>query len=473
MKPGIKNLIKSVLFLAIFCVGLAGLYNVYKWKDTNGDYLSTFDSLYSFDEDVVDVVFAGPSYTYQTMNPAQYWEDYGIAAFTMSISGQDKNSTVASLREVLKTQSPDIIMVDASGSLFDEHAVKGNVYRNTISMKLSPNSVNLVNKSIKPEERLDYLLRWPIVHTRYRELKKYDFVQYKPSIYSMGFNYVFNVVPREASLDVFTITDSLELSDTNRAWIDELESLAQENNATLIFYLTPGVADGDGRRTINGVAEYLNEKNIKFLDLDKTMLAREIDYSNDFADYRHLNYWGSLKQVRYIAEFLQENYQVADHRGQSGYGAWDNAVRYRKSAVSENTVFNQWDAVSNAQAIAEMDNLAVVVALEGDYANASSSIFDALEILGLNPQNAQAGETWVIENGVVTYDSVEIGTYKTKVNNSEVMEVNMQIGGLGQYVTSVSVGTDYYRADVNNINGMYIFVYDKIAEKYILSGYYY
>lgn len=473
MKSKIQSIIKSVVFLIVFCVGLACIYNILKWKDTNGDYLSTFDSLYSLEKDEVDVVFAGPSYTYQTMNPAQFWEDYGISAFTMSISGQDKNSTVASIREVLKTQSPDVVMIDVSGTLFDEHAIQGNVYRNTISMKLSANSINLVNKSIAAEDRMDYWLRWPIIHTRYKELKRYDFVQYKPSIYSMGFNYMFNVYGREFSQDVFTVKDSFEISEKNKAWIDELYAMSQEKGFELVFYLTPGVADGDGRRTINGVADYLKELDITFIDLDKTELVQKIDYSKDFADYRHLNYYGSVKQVKYIAEYLQENYGIADHRGDEGYEAWDSAVRYKTAVLTENGELANGDPVEVARNMMQLDDVVIVVSVEGNYNQAESNIADTLEILGLTIQNEQLGETWVIEDGIVTYDSSESGIYRTKVNGADTMEVYRVTGGWDKYVARIFIGNDCKRGDIYNIDGMYMFVYDKVTDKCIINGYFY
>lgn len=474
MKFRVKNLIKICLFLAVFFAGLLCLYRVFKWKDTNGPYMSTFDSLYSFKEDKVDVVFAGPSYTYHTMNPASYWEKYGIASFTMSISGQDKNSTVASIREVLKTQTPDIVMIDASGILFEEHAVKGNLYRNTISMKLSANSIALVNKSIDEDSRMDYILRWPIVHTRYKELERYDFEQYMPSKYSMGFIYAFDSEAREASMDVFTITDELEISDTSKDWVRELRELSDQYDFELMFYLTPGVAEGDTRRTINGFASYLKENEITFIDFDKTTLAREVDYENDYTDYRHMNYYGSEKVVEYTAEYLKTHYEIADHRGESGYDAWNEAVAYKKQVLLDMDVMGfqntEYDSVVElANKVATADNLILLVSLEGDYMQSPYNIADTLNTLGINVSDYEHGSAYVIENRTLIKTLNESEVYTIRANSAEIMEISRIVSNGNDYVTNVSVGTQYYRNTPSNIDGMYMFIYDTLTEKVIFN----
>jgi len=474
MKYKVKNLVKIFLFIAVFIAGLLCLYRVFKWKDTNGPYLSTFDSLYALDNNTVDVVFAGPSYTYQTMNPATYWDDYGISAFTMSISGQDKNSTVASIREVLKTQTPDIVMIDASGALFDKHAIQGNLYRNTISMKLSANSIALVNKSIDPEDRMDYILRWPIIHTRYKELQKYDFEQYNPSIYSMGYNYLFTSFEREASLDAFLITDEVEVSETNKAWVSELSELSEQYKFELIFYLTPGVAEGEARKTINGFESYLKENDITFIDYNKTPVTREIDYEKDFVDYCHMNYYGSEKIIAYTAEYLKSNYEIADHRGESGYDAWNEAVAYKKQVLLDMDVMGfqntEYDSIVElANKVATADNLIMVVSLEGDFMHSSCNIVDALDVLGINVTDYEHSAAYIIENKTLTRTLTNSEVYRIKVNSADTMQINRIVSNTNDYVTNVSVGLNYYRNDPDNIDGMYMFIYDTLTDKVIFN----
>ena len=105
MKRKVLKTIEYILFAALVIGAVAILYNVLSWKDTNGNYMSTTKQLYETDDNLIDVVFMGSSHCYCGIYPAVLWEDAGIAAFDMSTSGQDRNSTYHMLAELLKTQS--------------------------------------------------------------------------------------------------------------------------------------------------------------------------------------------------------------------------------------------------------------------------------------------------------------------------------------------------------------------------------
>jgi len=488
MKFSAKNIIKSIAFLVIFSIGLIGLYSVLKWKDTNGDYLSTFESLYSLEKDEVDVVFVGPSFTYQTMNPAVFWQDYGISSFTMSVSGQGKDSAVAGIKEVLKTQTPKVVMVDASEALFDKYEVRGNLYRNTISMDLSVNNIELISDTVDPDERMDYVLRWPIVHTRYKELKKYDFVQNQASIATLGYRYVFDIIPRSGGVETNPTNEAVEISETNKVWVDELEQLAKENNFELVFYVTPGAIYGDYRLIINGFAAYLEQKSIAFIDMDKTELAAELDYSTDFTDYRHVSYFGSRKVMRYIAGYLAANYVLYDHRGEEGYSAWKVAVDYMEHCIADYEIINAQNVdsydvnfvnsvftIDSSDTIAKYtdgkDSLVVVIALEGDYMNASPDIKNLVMSLGLSEQEYQSKGTWIFDGNSEIGCLYDVGTFRLKINESENLIVERKISILEDYTTLVSIGDSVYRETIYNNSGAYVFIYDKTTETVVCNSY--
>lgn len=167
-----KKAIRLLVFLVLNCIVFIAIYRVLSWKDTTGEYLSSTQQLYATDENLMDVVFMGSSHCYCAVNPSRLWEDYGMPAFDMAISGADKESTYYSLVELLKTQSPKVVCIDLYGLLYEGYAVKGNEYRNLLAMEPSVNSSELIKAAASKEEQLDYLFRWPIIHTRYSDLTK-------------------------------------------------------------------------------------------------------------------------------------------------------------------------------------------------------------------------------------------------------------------------------------------------------------
>ena len=191
-----KQLGKVIAFLLIFILGLSGLYRIFSWKETSGENKSSVQALYEIgDKDRVDVVFIGPSFTYSLANPAILWDDYGIASFNLGVSGQDTEAAYTSILEVLKTQTPEVVMVDFSATMTEGYQVESNRYRNMLAYRLSKENYELIDKLTETfDEKKDFLLRWPIVHTRYKELQRYDFEQYMPSIYTLGFCYDWTIM---------------------------------------------------------------------------------------------------------------------------------------------------------------------------------------------------------------------------------------------------------------------------------------
>lgn len=172
MKKGIRG----VCFVVLLVLILRHVYSVLSWKDTAGNYLSSVQQLYHTPEQTMDVVFMGSSHCYCSIYPEYLWRDYGYSAFDMAVSGQDKSANYYSLLELLKTQSPQVVFVEAYALLYDGYSQEGNAYRNLLSMKNSVNQFRLIREAADEEKQMDYLLRWPIVHTRYAELTRYDFV---------------------------------------------------------------------------------------------------------------------------------------------------------------------------------------------------------------------------------------------------------------------------------------------------------
>ena len=90
-----------ILFTLLTALMLLGVYRVIRWKDTTGNYISSYDELYHTPENTIDVAFLGSSHCYAGIYPAVMWEDRGVTSFDMAVSGQDKDSCYHALIELL------------------------------------------------------------------------------------------------------------------------------------------------------------------------------------------------------------------------------------------------------------------------------------------------------------------------------------------------------------------------------------
>ena len=73
IKMKIWNWVKCALFLVVLGLVVSSVYNVLKWKDTNGEYLSSVEQLYATPDGLIDVVFVGSSHCYCGIHPAVLW----------------------------------------------------------------------------------------------------------------------------------------------------------------------------------------------------------------------------------------------------------------------------------------------------------------------------------------------------------------------------------------------------------------
>lgn len=470
-----KKVIRGLAFCILLVFILERTYHILSWKDTTGGYLSSTQQLYATGDNLIDVVFMGSSHCYCGINPALLWDQYGMAAFDMSVSGQDKFSTYHTLVETLKTQSPSVVCIDAYALLYDRGGVLGNDYRNMLSMKLSSNSISLVQEYVAEEEQMNYLLRWPILHTRYKELDKYDFIQYQPSIYGRGYffsDHIGSAYGPEAN--ALACTEQEPLSELNQEWLDKLIALSKEENFQLIFWVIPFAASADDQEILNGAEAYLEQNDIPFLDFNKLVPDLGLDYNTDFSDAFHLNYRGADKLTAYVGEYLSDRYALADHRGNDDYYLWEQNSVYDAQLHNAASLSSQPDVSSLLAALAASPNLTVVLSLDGAYGDSSLDLQGALAAFNISEEEYNLGGKWVFSDGVLLYHMNQdaADTYALDVSDTDTLVIQNQISPDNGGTLGVSIMLNTTPVQTTNC-GLTVVAYDNFQETLIVEKTYF
>ncbi|MCR4597836.1 MAG: hypothetical protein K5678_02240 [Acetatifactor sp.] len=415
-----KNCIAILVFCGLLVWVASRVYNVLSWKDTTGDYLSSTSQLYHTPENTIDVVFMGSSHCYCGVYPAYLWRDKGIAAFDMSVSGQDRASTVHMLIETLKTQQPKVVMVDVYGLLFDRNEIEGNVYRNMLSMKPSKNSVELVQEYVEPEKQLDYLLRWPIVHTRFWELGKYDFIQYEPSIYGRGALFSWHESENQDA-GAWRETAADELRAENKEWLDRLIAMHEEHGFELSFFVVPFRITLEEQMQVNAARSYLTALGYDFLDMNQVQEDLGLDLQKDFMDDKHCNANGAEKVTLYLEDYLTEKFTLADHRGDAAYTYWDQDLEWFEHAKLKQALSETEDPAEQLELLLDGQDLTMVISVEG---NAEKP--ELLLRLGLSEAEIAAGGKWILRGGqlkkIMENDS-EVKAYTEDISKTDAIRI--------------------------------------------------
>lgn len=455
-----SKLVRVVVFctVAILCISQA--YKVLSWKDTTGPYLSSTQQLYATEDELIDLVFMGSSHCYCGINPSVLWDSYGISAFDMSVSGQDKLSTYYTLEELLKTQSPKVVCVDMWGLTYEEQAVESNVYRNMLSMKTSRYSIELVQNYIKEGEQRDYILRWPIVHTRYRELQNYDFVQNEVSIYGRGFLPGYSIMP-QTSFDM-SVEECTPISEENKKWIDSLMRLSEEEGFVLVMFLTPTALSEEQQMVVNGAEEYLGEKGIQTINFNDRIEEIGIDYNTDFTDSTHLNTYGANKLTAYFGEYLRLENDFEDHRGDEDYYLWDKCSVYLKHKDYQQQIKSTSDAQQYFTKLVESEDMVIIISLDGAYQDSTIDLKSYTDIFGIPASEYYLGGKWIYENGQIVHylNSGTAEEYIYELSQTDTLRLWNQADTLN----SVQInGTPMNSAHM----GLSVTVYDKFTEEIV------
>lgn len=446
----VKNIAKTIVFCMIFLFLLNRIYAIFSWKDTAGDYTSSMEVFYGLEENVVDVLFLGSSHSYCSTIPAQLWEDYGMASFSMAISGQDLVSSYYSFVEALETQDLKVVCVDLFGCVLQGYQDEGNLYRNLLPRKLSMTSVEAVNSMVETDNKADFLLKWPIIHTRYKELKKQDFVAMNP-VY-LGYTAEF-VAEGAAKLDFGEVTPK-PIDEKEQEFLIKMIGLAQESGTELVFVLAPYQIPLFEQEMIAYAKEIIAEYNVPVLDLEEISEEIGLDWKEDMIDYGHTNHWGAQKVTAYLGEYLNKHYELPDHRGDNRYAMWELDLKARKHEEINYYLTKVCDMQTYFEELSRLEDYTIVISTNGEYISETADMVDCLQMLGGFHEYYDGNNVWVFENGENIYTANGNGALKTLPLTYGELFVIVSEQGTNVLVDSVAcqISTD----------GVNVIVYDNI-----------
>ena len=457
MREPIKNALKVTAFLALALTVLYGVYHMISWKDNMGPYLSSMEQLYDTPKDTVDVACVGTSHVYCGILPAALWRDYGYSAFNMSISGVDRSGAYHGIVELLKTQHPKVVVVDLYTITYDEMGELSNVYRKMLGMKMSLNNAAMVWKDADPSERLDYLFRWPIEHTRYHELEKYDFLKNPVNTFARGEAPEWVIGEAGDVEGAARRVEAGELPEAVKDWVDRLCVLAEKKGFAICFTVVPTETDDGTQACMKAIAQYGETLGIPTYYGNEKVSELGIVPATDFVDPWHLNVSGAEKFTVGLGKFLSEHYDLEDHRSADGtaakaYEDWDRDLRWYERKGRLKKLSGLSDPADYLRGLLSLEDVVVVVSLEGDYEAAGADYSALCEVMGLSEEAYRKGGKWLCFGGpqptctkVLENDpDAELFTYPlSKYDILQIRFTDDAYGGLLQ-TDHIRIGSEQY-----------------------------
>ena len=446
----VKNTAKILIFCILFLFFLNRIYDIFTWKDMVGDYTSPMETFYSLEEDVVDVLFLGSSHSYCSVIPAQLWEDYGMAGFSLALSGQDLAGSYYNLVEALKTQEPKVVCVDLYGCALQGYQIEGNLYRNILPRKLSLSSLEAVNHMVETDNKSDFILKWPIIHTRYKELKKQDFAKKSP-VY-LGYRAEF-VAEGAAKLN-FANVEPKPFREQEQQWLKKIIDLARESGAEPVFVVAPYQIPLQEQEYIAYAKKMAEEYKVPVVDMVEVSEHIGLNWETDFIDYGHTNYWGAQKVTDYLGEYLKNHYELPDRRGDDRYALWDLDLKTRQHEWTNYVLSGICDRQIYFEELSRLEDYTVVVSTTGEYISGEAEIESCLQMLGGFHEYGNGSNVWVIDNKENIYVSNTGEAFK----NLPLTYGELLVSVNGN-TTNVMVDRTAYQKTADGVN---VLVYDNL-----------
>lgn len=321
----LKHIIIPILIIAICSFSFIKINYLLMPKRDDG--ILPMKSCYAQDDNTVDVLFIGSSQAGVNIDIKELWRSYGYSSFSLWGGLQPFWNTYYFLLEALKTQTPEVVVLDVYAATFSfEYSDSARQITNTAGMSFSLNKINAVRASTERKNFLNLLVGLPLYNNRLFELnskdfdcffKRIDFKNEKGNSLQNGTN---GIVVLE---DVSEITEVRPMHEKEKEYFLKIIDLCKSRDIPLVLIKTPIPTIKDEQPYYNGVDIIAKENGIEFCNLN--FYEKEIGLkSTDFwTDDSHLNSTGSKKVTTFIAENILSKYNLTDHRGDEKYISWD------------------------------------------------------------------------------------------------------------------------------------------------------
>ena len=325
----LKVIVFSGLFLSIFLY----LNQVVSFKQLTKPWDMTHKvrGLTNEPPYTMDVMYFGSSHMYSSINPVLVWEEIGVPSYSFATRQQPLWITYHYMKEALKYQKPKVMVLDLLMTKQQEDYSEEGVNRTAIDLlPMSLNRLQMIQASVKEEERWSYYINFIKYHSRWKELKEedWDFGWMEKTDPLKGYVMLDKITPIKDREDITSVTEKKPLSEKTEKYLLKIIELCKKEGINLVFYKAPSNATQEEKAYFNTVEAIAKENNIPFIDYNEYYDILGLDIENDFYDKGHVNYIGSEKVTKHFAQFLKEHFELEDKRNDKAYANWNEAVTY-------------------------------------------------------------------------------------------------------------------------------------------------
>jgi hypothetical protein len=328
-----KSALGVLAFLLIFALLFSGASYVLRDKR----YAANASVVYAIPRNTADVLFAGSSHMLNGVYPMEVWDKSGIASCNIAQNGQIIPETYYALMEAFRYQSPKVVVLDVYKMV--ESAKMGltvSFHFTVDSMRPGIPKLRAIFDLVPPDERAEYLVDLIAYHTRWKELAASDFEPLDTEL--KGSEMLFSTASNAGYVPC-PESETAEINAVAADYLQRIADLCEKHRAKLLLVALPFAdTENDGlqrQQTVNAVEAWAKARDIPFLNYIYLMDETGIDLAQDYFDNYHLNWRGAVKISDHLAEYLKQNCDLPDRRGQTAYASWSGASAAYQKRLAE------------------------------------------------------------------------------------------------------------------------------------------
>ena len=330
-----KSIARIAVFIAVVLIVLevtSALFDDEFWFTNKYPYDRNMrSSAYSLEpEGQIDVINIGDSLSYAALSPLELFRDYGFTSYNLGQEGQIPVETYFTLRKACKTQPIKVVLLEMDFILYTDDYF--NLYTSFFAEMLWTKY---------PSLRYHYMWQRLSKKRSIREFYKGYLVNERIMPYTGGEYYDYKN------------TECSDINDDYLKMFGLICNYCKNKGIHLILYSAPApvcykITDH------NAISKLAKEYGLEYIDANCDLDKIQIDWSKDTHDEGdHLNLSGTRKMTKYLGDYLAQNCDLTDHRGDPEYQQWtDLLVPYQAtiekmkgtcySDLEEKLGFGEW-----------------------------------------------------------------------------------------------------------------------------------
>lgn len=293
----------------------------------------------------LDVIILGSSENYAGYSPVLAYEEYGFTSYPFVFSANAFSLFEGQLEEVLRVQSPKMIVVDIAELIYPERD-SDTVFRQFMAgIPLSRHKIELVHKYGDPEQILSYFFPFYVNHGKSDLKTLWKYKEENAGVRQRGYSLLKGTVtftgsgenwdgpyvtPINTSGDHSTVELRPEIVEACQRVLD---ACRKHPEIQFIFINSPHRITTEERylayQTVNAAGALIESGGYDFINLESMTDEIGIVPETDFYNNHHMNLYGQYKATRFLCDILTEKYGLKPGQlSAENQAKWDICVEY-------------------------------------------------------------------------------------------------------------------------------------------------